>query len=159
MSEIQSAEKPEASPDRVLATRLAFAGAIPFLVLSLWLAAIPLDHVWRGTTIALLTSYAALVLSFLGGARWALAVAGGYEQARRDIAISVVPALLGWTVLFLPPHIAMVLLAVAFAAHGAWDAFSGQAGVLPAWFARLRTQLTAIAVISMIVAFAATAAG
>lgn len=158
MSDMQQADKATA-PDRALAIRLGFAGAVPFLVLSVWLAAIPADHVWRGTTIALLTSYAALVLSFLGGTRWALAVAGGYEQARRDIAISVVPALFGWTVLFLPPHIAMVLLAVAFAAHGAWDAFSGQAGVVPDWFARLRAQLTAIAVVALIVAFAATAAG
>ena len=159
MSDIQPAEKAEAAPDRLLATRLGFTGVIPFVVLTLWLATIPVDHVWRATTIALLTTYSALVLSFLGGARWALAVAGSYAQARRDIAISVVPALLGWVVLFLPPHIALVLLAVAFAAHGAWDAFSGQAGVLPAWFARLRSQLTAIAVISMIVAFAATAVG
>lgn len=147
------------APERVLATRLALAGLVPFVVLSLWLAGIPADHVWRDTTIRLLATYAAVVLSFLGGARWALAIAGGYPQARRDIAISILPPLLGWAAPFVAPHVAFVLLAVGFAAHGAWDALSGQAGVLPAWLARLRSQLTAAAVVSMIVAFAATAAG
>jgi len=159
MSEQRSIEKEHATPDRVLATRLGLLGLIPFVVLSLWLAGIPADHVWRETTIRLLTGYAAVVLSFLGGARWALAVAGDYADARRDIAISILPALIGWVVMFIPPHLAFVLLAVAFAAQGAWDSLSGQAGVLPAWFARLRVQLTAAAVIAMIIAFAATAVG
>jgi hypothetical protein len=159
MSEPRHAEKAETAPDQALATRLGFAGLVPLLALSLWLAGIPVDHVWRETTIRLLTGYCAIVLSFLGGARWALAVAGGYAETRRDIAISVVPALLAWAVMFIPPHFAFVLLAVAFAAHGAWDALSGQSGIMPGWFVRLRTQLTAVAVISMIIAFAATAAG
>lgn len=159
MSDPRPVEKAEAAPDRVLATRLGIAGLIPFLVLALWLAAIPVDHVWREMTTRLLTGYAAIVLSFLGGARWALAVAGNYSEARRDIALSILPAMLGWAVMFIPPHLAFVLLAVGFAAHGAWDALSGQAGVLPAWFVRLRTQLTAVVVVAMIIAFAATAAG
>lgn len=158
MDDIGIMEKAETDAGRMLALRLGFAGLVPMLVLSLWLAGIPIDHVWRDTTIRLLTGYCAVVLSFIGGARWALAVAGNYAGTRRDIAISVLPALLGWTVMFIPPHLAFVLLAVAFAAHGAWDALSGQSGIMPAWFARLRTQLTAVAVISMIVAFAATAA-
>ena len=159
MSESRQAERKQAGPDKALAVRLGFAGLVPLIVLSLWLAGIPVDHVWREMTIRLLTGYAAVVLSFLGGMRWALAVAGAYAETRRDIAISVVPALLGWAVMFIPPHFGFVLLAVAFAAHGAWDALAGQSGIMPAWFVRQRTQLTAAAVITMIIAFAATAAG
>jgi hypothetical protein len=154
--------RPEAAPDdpaRRLAVLLATAGIAPFAVLSLWLAGIPADHVWRGTTILLLSGYAALVLSFLGGTRWGLAVAGHGQYLRRDVAVSVVPPLLGWVALLLPAHFAFVLLAVAFAAQGAWDALAGQAGLLPSWFVRLRMQLTIVVVIAMVTAFAATANG
>lgn len=154
--------RPEASPDdpaRRLAVLLATVGIAPFAVLSLWLAGLPLDHVWRSTTILLLCGYAAVVLSFLGGTRWGLAVAGHGEDLRRDIAVSVVPPLLGWVALLLPAHFAFVLLAVAFAAQGAWDALAGQVGILPHWFVRLRTQLTIVVVIAMVIAFAATANG
>ena len=53
---------------------LAFAGFLPFAVLALWLYGIAPDHPWRQGTIVLLTGYAAVVLSFLGGIRWGLAV-------------------------------------------------------------------------------------
>lgn len=154
--------RPEAAPDdgaRRLAVVLAVAGVVPFALLSLWLAGIPVDHVWRGATILLLSSFAAVTLSFLGGARWGLAVAGHGGDLRRDIAISAAPPLIGWIALLLPPHLAFVLLAVAFAAQGAWDALAGQAGLLPAWFVRLRMQLTVAVVVAMVVAFAATAGG
>jgi hypothetical protein len=154
--------KPEAAADdpaRRTATLLGVAGLAPFAVLSLWLAGIPADHVWRGTTILLLAGYAAVVLSFLGGTRWGLAVAGHGDDLRRDIAVSVAPPLLGWVALMLPPHYAFVLLAVAFAAQGAWDALAGQNGLLPHWFVRLRMQLTVVVVLAMVIAFAATATG
>lgn len=154
--------KPEASPadpSRRLAVLLGAAGLLPFVVLAIWLGGIPVDHVWRGTTILLLSGYAAVALSFLGGMRWGLAVTGHGADTRRDIAISVVPPLLGWLALVLPPHLAFVLLAVAFAAQGAWDALAGQTGILPLWFVRLRMQLTIVVVIAMVIAFAATAAG
>jgi len=159
MSEIRQSDIAPAAADQALAIRLGFAGLVPLVVLSLWLAGIPVEHVWREMTIRLLTGYCAVVLSFLGGVRFALAMSGAYAGTRRDIAISVLPALLAWAVMFIPPYLGFVLLAVAFAAHGAWDALSGQGGIVPAWFVRLRTQLTAVAVISMIIAFAATAAG
>ncbi len=148
---------------RRLAVRLGTAGLLPFAALAVWLAAIPADHVWRAATIALLCGYGAVTLSFLGGIRWGLAVTGhgtGHGDDRlRDIAISVVPPLLGWAALLMPPHLAFVLLAVAFAAQGAWDALAGQTGILPLWFVRLRMQLTVAVVVAMVVAFASTAAG
>jgi len=148
-----------ATPDRTLATRLGYVGLVPLAVLTVWLAGIPVDHVWRAMTIRLLVAYAAIVLAFLGGTRWGAALGTGHPRAARDVALAVLPALLGWGVLFIPPAYAFVLLAVAFAALGAWDALAGQAGLLPQWLARLRAQLTAAAVVAMIVAFAATAAG
>lgn len=159
MSDAAGFSDQPAPTGEAMARRLGLAGLVPFVVLAAWLAAIPLDHVWRADTVRLLSTYAAVILSFLGGARWGLAVAGTGRLAARDFALSVLPSLVGWAALFLPPHYGFVLLAVAFAAQGAWDALSGQAGALPLWFARLRTLLTIVVVIAMIVAFAATARG
>ncbi|MBO6900784.1 MAG: DUF3429 domain-containing protein [Rhizobiaceae bacterium] len=152
--EIQARE--QTSPQTV-ARRLGYAGLVPAIVLSLWLYGIPVDHLWRETTIALLTGYAAVVLSFLGGIRWGYAMADTGDDTARLLAISVVPALGGWAAFFIPPPYSFVILAVAFAAHGAWDSLSAQSGNMPGWFARLRMQLTAGIVLTMIVAFAATA--
>lgn len=160
MSELgEEGDRVAASSARSLTTRVGYAGIVPLAVLTIWLAGIPVDHVWREMTIRLLTGYSAIVLTFLGGARWGAALGGGYRRTGRDIALAVLPALLAWSVLFIPPRFGFVLLAVAFAAQGAWDALSGQAGVLPDWFARLRMQLTTVAVIAMVTAFAATARG
>jgi hypothetical protein len=143
---------------RTIATRLGYAGLVPAAILALWLFGIPDDHAWRAQTIALLTGYAAVVLSYLGGIRWGIALTGpGEEDTANVFALSVLPALGGWAALFIPPPYSFVLLAVAFAAHGAWDTLSAQGGAMPDWFARLRMQLTAGIVVTMVVAFAATA--
>lgn len=159
MLDAQAPEIPPHDPARRLAAQLGAASLVPFAVLSLWLAGIPVDHVWRGTTILLLAGYGAVTLSFLGGVHFALAVTGAADDRRRDIAISILSAMLGWAALLMPPHFAFVLLAVAFAAQGAWDAFAGQAGHLPLWYARLRSLHTVAVVVAMLIAFAATAAG
>lgn len=160
MTETEQPEENQAvqqtSPQTV-ALRLGYAGLVPAILLSLWLYGIPGDHLWRETTIALLTGYAAVVLSFLGGIRWGYAMSGTSDDTARLLAISVVPALGGWAAFFIPPPYSFVLLAVAFAAHGAWDSLSAQSGRMPGWFARLRMQLTAGIVVAMIIAFAATA--
>lgn len=159
MLDDQKPEAPPHDPARRLAAQLGTISLVPFAILSLWLAGIPVDHVWRGTTILLLTGYGAVVLSFLGGVHFALAVTGSGGDRRRDIALSIVVALVGWIALVLPAHLAFVLLAVAFAALGAWDAFAGQAGHLPLWYARHRSLHTVVVVVAMVIAFAATAAG
>ncbi|MBO6717637.1 MAG: DUF3429 domain-containing protein [Rhizobiaceae bacterium] len=142
---------------RKLAARLGYAGLLPAILLALWLFGIPDNHPWRPTTIALLAGYAAVVLSFLGGIRWGIALSEPDETASRAFAISVLPALGGWGALFVPPPYTFVLLAVAFAAHGAWDTLTAQRGKMPDWFARLRMQLTAGIVVTMLIAFAGTA--
>lgn len=160
MTDDQDAEPDEAEKrpeSQALAARLGYAGLVPAVVLSLWLLGIPGDHPWWDRTVMLLTGYAAVVLSYLGGIRWGLALTEPGEDAANVFAISVLPALGGWAALFVPPPYSFVLLAVAFAAHGAWDTLSAQRGSMPDWFARLRMQLTAGIVVTMIIAFAGTA--
>lgn len=153
----ERAETEKQPESRTVAVRLGYAGLIPAVVLSLWLLGIPDDHPWRVRTITLLTGYAAVVLSYLGGIRWGLALSEPRDDTGTLFSLSVLPALGGWAALFIPAPYSFVLLAVAFAAHGAWDTLSAERSGIPDWFARLRMQLTAGIVLTMIIAFAGTA--
>lgn len=139
------------------AFRLALAGYLPFVALGVWLVAIANDHVWRADTILLLKAYGAVILSFLGGIRFGLAVAADDETMRSAMAASVLPALIAWIGFWLAEPASFALLAVAFAAQGAWDSLSAHRGETPAWFGRMRVILTGLVVVVMVAAFLETA--
>lgn len=139
-----------------IALTIALAGLAPFAVIPLWLIGIDAAHPWWTPAIMLLTGYGALILSFLGGIRWGLAIAGRAAHGRRDIAIGAVPALVGWAALAIPAPQTFAVLAVAFAAHGAWDSLAVHSGRAPRWFGRLRILMTLPAVGALVAAFAAT---
>lgn len=150
---------PQATDDAGLARTgraLALIGFLPFAVLALWLYGIAPDHPWRQATIMLLTGYCAATLSFLGGIRWGIAMLGRKGERRRDLLFSAVPPLAGWAALVIAPPLVFVLLALAFAAQGAWDSLTLPPGAAPDWFRRLRMQLTILVVAAMVLAFVAT---
>lgn len=132
-------------PPLVLAYGLA--GLIPFLGLPLLGSIAP--H-FADRAIAWQALYAALILSFLGGARWGQAV-----QAARPsplvISLAMVPSIAGWLLLLVEDDLgrAEVLkgLAAALVAHWLWDLNSGG---LPVWYPRLRSLLTAGAVTGLL---------
>ena len=130
--------------------RLSFLGFVPLAALALWIYGSAADHPWREEAIALLATYGVATLSFLGGIRWGMAVPG--HSGSRDLLLSVAPPLVGWAALLTAPPLVFVLLAVAFAAQGAWDSLTLPAG----WFRRTRVQLTMLEVAGLIVAFVAT---
>lgn len=144
----------EEGPARMI-RRLSYAGFVPVLVLTAWLVAIAPDHPWHGRTISFLAAYAALVLTFVAGARWGLAMAARQEMRARDPLVTLAPVLVGWAALLVHPPHGFVLLAIAFAALGAWDAFGVHAGVLPQWYGRLRVRMTLLMVAAMIAALVA----
>jgi hypothetical protein len=145
-------------PAHVRSARLVFlAGLVPFVVLAAWLYAIAPDHPWRDGTILMLKTYAAVSLSFVAGARWGAALDADAQTARPIFLVSVIPVLLGWLAIAMNVPYAFAVLAVAFAAHGAWDSLGVQREMLPEWYGRLRMMVTAMVVAMMIVAFAATA--
>ncbi len=147
----------EATSANRTAVRLGMLGALPFLILSLWLAGIAGDHPWRATTILLLTQYSAVVLSFLGGIRWGLAMRRATSPARTlDMAMTILPPLVAWASLSVPLPYTFAALAAAFAAHGAWDAFAVHSGAAPYWYGRLRGGLTTVVVAALVLAFFAT---
>jgi hypothetical protein len=127
-------------PHPVLAWGLA--GLIPFLGLPMLSLAAPELSVGCDRALGL---YAAVILSFLGGARWGQEVASAAPDPRL-IALSMAPSVAAWGLALLPPgHAGLQLagLAGALVLHLLWDLRSQG---LPGWYPRLRLILTAGAV-------------
>lgn len=121
-------------------------GLIPFLappLLGLWVPA----HAGFLSLIAL--GYGALILSFLGGARWGLEVAGP-NPGFSTISLSMLPTIAGLALLLAPGlsrPVQLTVMAVLLALHLAWDVRSTR---LPGWYPRLRLLLTAGGVAGLI---------
>ncbi len=140
-----------------IGNRLAAAGFVPFAVLSVWLVGIAPDHPSHGFTLLLLTGYGAVILSFLGGARWGFEIHRHGEASGRTLAVSMIPALVAFAAFAVPAPYVFAMLAVAFAAQGAWDSFSAHSGKVSQWYGRMRIILTVLVCAALIVAFMATA--
>lgn len=123
-------------PSTVL--RYGLLGVLPFLAPPVLSLAAPELRPLAGQFAAF---YAALILSFLGGARWGLAVAQPNPSAR-VVTLAMLPTLTGLALLLFPDawRAGQLLgLAALLAAHFAWDR---RAPGLPAWYPRLRALLT-----------------
>ncbi len=140
---------------RRIAWFLAVAGAIPFIAAT---AALYLSNASsvRVPAIAALVTYCAVILSFLGGIEWGLAIRDetGNESTRvAALGLSVVPSLAAWAVLWLPGPKAQVGTALAiFVLVWAADQWMAGKGLLPAWFVDLRTAISALVALILAVA-------
>lgn len=117
-------------------------GLIPFL-------APPLIGVMfpelRPTVGVILSLYAGLILSFLGGARWGFAVQAPAPSAC-TVSLAMLPTLVALGLLALPGDLnrqRWAGLAVALGLHCVWDLSTATP---PAWYGKLRTILTAGAI-------------
>jgi hypothetical protein len=119
---------------------LGFAGLIPPLVLT---AVALLDlGLFAPSTPGFVLTYAAIILSFLGGSWWGFA-----SVARRPnwllLGIAVIPALSGWAAIFsFQPPAALFGLASALVVSLAVDALLVRGRLAPAWWMRLRVPLS-----------------
>ena len=126
-------------------------GLIPFL------APAPAAWLWPDLAPAagaVLAVYAALILSFLGGARWGMAVAAPRIDGR-IVSLAMLPSLAGLALLMLPEAWRgwqLAGLAAAHALQGLWDL---RATTVPAWYASLRGQLTLAALAGLALGVAA----
>ena len=92
----------------------------------------------------ILSVYGALILSFLGGARWGQAVRADAPSAWTT-TLAMVPTLAGLALLLTPPEavkLRLLGLAAALILQGIWDRLSLG---LPSWYPALRTPLTLVA--------------
>ncbi|MBK8119970.1 MAG: DUF3429 domain-containing protein [Sulfuritalea sp.] len=147
-----------AMPDETLprsVAMLGYGGLLPFLFLA---PASFFDENHALYWADGLFSYGAIILSFVGALHWGYALSLGASsteaaRARRDacFAWSVVPALMAWLALLLPPLLSSLLLIAGFIAHYRQDrrlaAFAG----LPAWYLPLRLRLSVVACLGLAV--------
>ena len=140
---------------RRLAWVLAAAGAVPFAVATIALAS-PQSHI-RVPAIAGMVTYAAVILSFLGGIEWGVALHEPYPgatPAAKDrlrataLVVSVLPSLAGWGVLWLPsPQWQLGAALGLFVLVWVADLMLSHQGLVPSWFVDLRTAITAVVAI------------
>lgn len=133
---------------------LTFAGAIPFIAAcaALWFA----PPAYRGFVSQALAAYAAVILSFLGGIQWGIAISvldAAPRSARTMFALSVIPSLLAWAVLLLPAARERVLVAIVlFAFVWVIDAMLHLQKLIPAWFFKLRGVISATVMGTLVMA-------
>lgn len=146
------------------ARRLGYAGLLPFVVGAalVWFVH-PEAHPY--TTLAL-SAYAAAIVAFLGGLHWGLAmraalVAGadgaGADAAgvNRGLLWAVVPPLVAWPAVMMPPSAGLVVLGVMFIVCYLVDRRVFVAQGLSAWLT-LRFRLSAVAALSCFLGAAGT---
>ena len=145
MSDAPSTDRPNAAAPRrpPLPYGLGLAGLIPFWALAL-ARVTGLPHAIPPAEIqAALATYAATIISFLGGIRWGIAVrADQSDRAAFDYLGSVVPQLLGWSALALPDPARLFVLGLIVLVLGPLDRRLVRRGLAPDWFGRLRTLLS-----------------
>ena len=127
---------------------LGLAGVLPFVAAAIGsLQPGPLG----AFALTALLAYGAVILSFLGGIHWGLAIDRG-SPSDSHLGIGVVPSLLGWVALLLGGSWGLMLLAAAFLVVLACDLRLTSQGIAPPWFPRLRLVLTNAVVLCLIVA-------
>ena len=123
---------------------LGYLGLIPFVAGGA--LALFGDEAASGLGLRAVIAYGAVIVSFVGAIHWGLALAGG-APAGRLYVVSVLPSLVAWPALLFDARTGLVLLIVAFVGIWLHERVSLWTTLFPAWFARLRTQLTSVAVI------------
>ena len=130
---------------------LGALGIIPFAGLSL--ATLFANDVLKGQLSFALMAYGAIILSFLGGIHWGLAI-GAVPQSDNmlwpRIALSILPSLVAWAALLAPFSIGFLVLAAAFVAMLLVDIRASHMHEAPAWYPKLRWPLSCGAVAALL---------
>ena len=141
----------------IAAAVLGAFGAVPFVFFAL--SGFLMQSHFQPTMILALVAYGAVILSFLGGIHWGLAVAefGASLDAApwRRLSLSVIPSLIGWAALMMPGVFGLLTLALAFIGMLWVDLTASKTGEAPSWYPRLRWPLTLVVVASLILGAAA----
>lgn len=127
------------------ALRLGYAGLIPFVLGAalIWLvqrAALPY-------VMLALSAYAAVIISFLGGIHWGLAMREGSAAEAFPFVWGVAPSLVAWVAVVMPPWAGLVVSGVMLVACYAVDRHYYVRYGMAAWLP-LRMRLTIVASLS-----------
>ncbi len=135
----------QGAPSR-LAWALGLAGLLPFLAAAAlqWFS----PPGWRMLAVSALLTYGAVIVSFLGGIHWGLAMRLTEPPAAR-LLWGVVPSLLGWLAILLDSPWGHAVLALSLVACFLVDRGTYRALGLSAWLP-LRALLTTVATASVV---------
>ena len=132
---------------RPLVGFLTCFGGVPFAVCAV-LSVYPAVDIGVDWRVALL-AYGAVILSFLGGIHWGLALTGNAMTpgGRRHVLIaSAAPSLTAWIALLLPVGWGTAVCAAALGLTWSLDRYYARQGFIDEWFAGLRTRISLIAI-------------
>jgi hypothetical protein len=139
---------------------LGTGGLIPFIMLAGATWAMP--EAYTPTLLFWLTSYAAVILSFVGAVHWGISLLHP-DMSEQDQSVfmtwSAVPALVGWVSLLMPVKTGLLLLIATFIIQYAADRQLAQRFRVSYWYLRLRTGLTTVAVLCLALALVHLARG
>lgn len=130
---------------------LGLGGLVPFVAfsaLAVFGPGLGLDGLSVRVARHVLTAYAAVILSFMGGVNWGQAMAAPTGAGLwRRLAVSVVPALVAWVVFVVPfeDRTSLMGLALALGLLLAYDLWAVRRGEAPGWYAPLRVMLSSVA--------------
>ena len=134
---------------------LTFIGAAPFVGLS---AAVAL-HMFPNTGVVsqILLTYAGVIISFMGGIHWGIAVlrySDNRKIANMLIAESVGTSLIAWSVILTGNTFTQLLvLTLLYTFVWAIDSMLYSDDLIPLWFFNLRCIITPMVVVSLYVAY------
>ena len=142
-----------ASDGPVLARILGYAGAIPFL--GCGFAGMSGADIAGFDPARLLISYAAVILSFLGGLHWGRVASAAVPERSAGLWLiwSVLPSLIGWAALLLPVYLSAIMLTACFLAALMIDLKLIADQKWAGWMRSLRLHLTFVAVASLLSLF------
>lgn len=149
-----------AMPGR-LARKLGYAGLVPFIAgaLFIWLLSGRVDDEPFNFVVLALSSYAALIISFLGGIPWGLVMwrsstAGALPEAHsRALWGGIVYTLAAWVAQLMPPHAGLIVMGALLIACYLGDRKRYPELGVGGWLT-LRFRLTVVASLSCFVAAA-----
>ena len=128
---------------------LGYLGLLPF-VGCLGVMLLADDRSWQNQAAAQLVNYSALIASFLGAVHWGDVAHAGRRRLGIRLAWGVTPALLAWTLLGLPPDIALAGFTCLFAVILLVDCYLLL--LLDEDYRQLRVRLSAVVITCLLVA-------
>ena len=130
------------------ALSLGLAGLIPFWGLTILI--ITLDSPMKNFAVQANITYGALILSFLGGIHWGVALMNAKYLNWLSLSWGVSPTLFAWLALFLQPSMGLTMLIFGFLATAIIDFRIFASNRDNAWFGKLRTILSIGAITALL---------
>lgn len=137
------------------ALRLGYLGLMPFVlgVILVGLVHPDVHHEEHRFVVDALSKYAAVIISFLAGIHWGLAMRGGAPKLDDRLTWGVVPSLVAWIAVVMPPNAGLVVHGVTLIVCYLNDRKHYPSWGAAAWLT-LRFRLTVVASLSCFVAAA-----